>query len=137
MLEEVSFETNKSLIKPISFAVLNEVADVMKAVKRINRIEVQGHTDSRGKDAYNRDLSQRRAEAVRRCLISRGVKPARVTAVGCGQEAPIDANASRAGRPSNRRVEFKIRAQQPFDAPLRRSCDAGSRILLTFGRPQL
>ena len=109
ILEKVFFETNKAVIKPVSYAVLNEVADVVKAVKRIKHLEVQGHTDNQGAAKYNADLSQRRAEAVRVYLMSRGVEPARLSAKGFGEQKPIQGNDTPAGRATNRRVDFLIR----------------------------
>jgi outer membrane protein OmpA-like peptidoglycan-associated protein len=111
ILKKVYFETNKAVIKPVSFPVLNEVAEVMNTYKRIKLVEVQGHTDSRGRDAYNKELSQRRANSVREYLMNKGVEGSRLTAVGYGEEEPIDTNKTRAGRANNRRVEFKILEQ--------------------------
>ncbi|MGK0362761.1 MAG: outer membrane protein OmpA-like peptidoglycan-associated protein, partial [Bradymonadia bacterium] len=111
ILKKVFFETSKAVIKPVSFPVLNEVAEVMKSYTRIKLIEVQGHTDSRGKDAYNKSLSQERAGSVRTYLMNKGVEAARLTAVGYGEEEPIDTNKTRTGRANNRRVEFKILEQ--------------------------
>ena len=111
ILKKVFFETNKAVIKPVSFPVLNEVAEVMKTYTRIKLIEVQGHTDSRGKDAYNKQLSQERANSVRTYLMEKGVESERMTSVGYGEEEPIDTNKTGAGRANNRRVEFKILEQ--------------------------
>ena len=62
--QTVYFDTNKATIKPVSFALLNEVAQALKDNPTI-KVEVQGHTDSQGNDAFNLKLSQRRAESVR------------------------------------------------------------------------
>jgi outer membrane protein OmpA-like peptidoglycan-associated protein len=77
----------------------------LKAWGDVN-IEVAGHTDSKGSDAYNMKLSQQRAEAVRNFLISRGVAADRLTAKGYGESQPVADNATEEGRFQNRRVEL-------------------------------
>lgn len=111
ILQKVFFKTNKATIKKRSYAVLNEVALVLKSFDYIKMIEVQGHTDSRGREKYNKKLSQKRANAVRDYLMGRGVEPERLEATGYGEEQPIETNKTREGRASNRRVEFLIRQQ--------------------------
>jgi len=106
ILDKVNFETNKAVIRPDSFELLNEVAEVIMRNPEAGRVEVQGHTDDQGPDDYNLGLSQRRAEAVRKYLIDRGVERDRLIAVGYGESKPIADNGSRAGRAKNRRVEF-------------------------------
>lgn len=73
------------------------------------RVEVIGHTDSVGADAYNLDLSQRRANAVAGILRAGGVAPSRIVAVGRGETMPVASNDTAAGRQQNRRVEIIIR----------------------------
>ncbi|MEZ4471080.1 MAG: OmpA family protein [bacterium] len=111
ILQKVFFELDKDIIKPVSYPVLDEVAETMKAYTYIKKVEVQGHTDSQGKDDYNKDLSQRRADAVRKYIMDKGVEGERLTAVGFGEDEPIDTNKTKAGRANNRRVEFKILEQ--------------------------
>lgn len=116
--QQVHFEFNKAKIRHVSYPILNTVAQVMRDYPDI-KIEVQGHTDSRGSDSYNLRLSQARAEAVRQYLIEQGIDASRMTAVGYGETQPIETNATAAGRAANRRVEFKRidagaqQAQQP------------------------
>ena len=74
-------------------------------------MRVEGHTDSRGSDAYNLTLSQKRAESVRNYLISRGVSPDRMEPRGFGESQPIADNRTEQGRSQNRRVEFIIISQ--------------------------
>jgi OOP family OmpA-OmpF porin len=74
---------------------------------------VQGHTDAVGTKAGNRKLSASRAAAVRRYLVDKGVKAARLTSKGFGPDTPIADNATDEGREMNRRVEFKIMKQGP------------------------
>ncbi|MFK7928853.1 MAG: OmpA family protein [Myxococcota bacterium] len=108
ILEKVEFETAKATIRPVSYELLNEVADIIMRNPKAGRVEVQGHTDSRGSDSYNLDLSQRRAESVRNYLSKRGVDRARLIAAGFGETRPIESNATSAGRTKNRRVEFLL-----------------------------
>ncbi|MEX1249814.1 MAG: OmpA family protein, partial [Hyphomonas sp.] len=72
------------------------------------RIQIAGHTDSRGADAYNRDLSARRAAAVATYLTSAGVDAGRIVSVGLGESVPVSSNDTAAGRAINRRVEVTI-----------------------------
>ena len=78
----------------------------------VTLVEIQGHTDSRGKRSYNLALSERRARSVRQYLIDAGVEPSRLMARGYGPDRPISPNITRRGRSQNRRVEFHIRDQQ-------------------------
>lgn len=108
ILEKVYFATDEAVILPQSFPLLQEVADTLLASPRIALVEVQGHTDSRGSDEHNLDLSQRRADAVRAFLIERGVAAERLQAKGYGETAPVADNATTAGQDKNRRVQFMI-----------------------------
>lgn len=85
----------------------NRLEDVARAVQGAEgTIVIEGHTDSRGTEAYNEDLSRRRAEAVRDFLVSRGVPPDKIEARGMGEYRPIASNTSSEGRANNRRVEI-------------------------------
>jgi len=108
ILDKVFFRVNKATIRPRSFPLLNNVADVLNAHTEIESVRVEGHTDSQGDDDYNLDLSQRRAEAVVDYLVGRGVARERLEPVGFGETRPIDRNNTKAGRAANRRVEFQI-----------------------------
>lgn len=108
ILEKVFFDTNKDTIQQRSFSILNQVGAVLKAHPHITLVQVEGHTDDRGKDDYNLDLSQRRADSVRNYLIGRGIDGGRLKAVGFGETKPIADNKSAKGRDTNRRVEFNI-----------------------------
>lgn len=103
--QQIHFEFNKAKIKPDSFPILNAVVQVLKDNPDIS-LEIQGHTDNKGSPAYNKKLSQDRADSVRNYLIDKGISGARLTAKGFGEEVPIDTNATEAGRAKNRRVEF-------------------------------
>jgi outer membrane protein OmpA-like peptidoglycan-associated protein len=105
--QTVYFDTNKATIKPVSFALLNEVAQALKDNPTIE-VEVQGHTDSQGNDAFNLKLSQNRANSVRTYLIKQGVASNRMTSKGYGENVMIADNRTAEGRAQNRRVEFII-----------------------------
>jgi len=105
--QTVFFDTRKATIKRVSFPLLNDVAKALTDYPTI-KVRIEGHTDSRGKDAFNKKLSQKRAESVRKYLIRKGIDAARMTAVGFGEEVPIADNRTKDGRAQNRRVEFFI-----------------------------
>jgi outer membrane protein OmpA-like peptidoglycan-associated protein len=106
--EQVYFETAKAKIRKESHDILNEVATVLKDNPQIELLRVEGHTDNRGSESYNQDLSQRRAESVRLYLIKQGVSDERLAAVGYGEAEPIADNETEEGRSKNRRVDFTI-----------------------------
>ena len=108
ILDKVFFETNKAVIKPVSYEILNLVATVMRHNTDITKLRVEGHTDSQGKDSTNLTLSQKRSEAVRAYLVKQGVEPERLDARGYGETVPVADNKTNAGRADNRRVEFRI-----------------------------
>ena len=105
--QTVYFEFNKAKIKRVSFGLLNEVAQAMKDNPTI-KVEVQGHTDSVGRDRSNMRLSQKRAESVRTYLIRQGIDRSRMVPKGYGETVPIADNRTADGRAQNRRVEFVI-----------------------------
>ncbi len=106
VLKGVNFEFNSADLTPNSRTILDSVAASLREWKEI-RVEVAGHTDSIGSDGYNKTLSQRRAESVRKYLVSKGVDGSRLTAKGYGESKPIADNGTDAGRAENRRVELK------------------------------
>lgn len=108
ILDIVYFSLNRAQIEKRSNSLLDEVARVLTAHPEILQIRVEGHTDDKGNDAYNKSLSQRRASAVRDYLIKRGVAADRLQAMGFGEERPKADNTTKEGRASNRRVEFTI-----------------------------
>ncbi len=108
ILDVVYFKTNKAVIQARSFPLLDAVANIIRNHPELAKITIEGHTDDRGNDAYNLDLSQRRAESVRRYLMAQGIPAARLDAKGYGEQRPIQANDTNAHRSANRRVEFKI-----------------------------
>jgi OmpA-OmpF porin, OOP family len=106
--QQVNFATDSDrIVGERSFDILNVVAAVLNSNTQI-RIEIQGHTDNRGSAEHNMDLSQRRAESVRRYLVDQGVAENRLDARGYGPDVPIEDNRTSRGREKNRRVEFHI-----------------------------
>ncbi|HEX2732744.1 MAG TPA: OmpA family protein [Polyangiaceae bacterium] len=103
--QQIFFEFNRDAIRPISFPVLDAVADVLLKNPKI-KIEVQGHTDNVGSASYNHDLSNRRAQAVKMYLAAHGVEPGRLTSQGYGFDRPLVPNDSADNRALNRRVQF-------------------------------
>lgn len=103
----VTFDTDSTLIKPAFRDTLDKIAASM--VKYPNSlIDVYGHTDSTGSDAYNQTLSENRARTVADYLSSRGVAPSRIRSTGYGKTQPVASNDTAEGRAANRRVEIKI-----------------------------
>jgi len=111
---DVLFESDSANLSPGAFDRLYQVADVLVEYPD-SLVEVRGHTDAVGAVAYNQELSERRADSVRRYLVSQGVAPGRISAVGLGESYPVASNESEAGRQLNRRVELEVRP----DADLR------------------
>ncbi|EYF07619.1 OmpA family protein [Chondromyces apiculatus] len=92
----------------ISDEILYEVRDAIQQDPSIEQVEVQGHTDDEGTEQYNLDLSQQRADAVRKWLVQAGVPESKLIAKGYGFEKPLGDNRVRTGRQKNRRVQFMI-----------------------------
>jgi outer membrane protein OmpA-like peptidoglycan-associated protein len=105
---QISFATGSDEILPNSELLLLEIADALLRNPDVQLIEIQGHTDNRGDPKLNLDLSQRRAESVKRWLAQHGVEPERLTAKGYGATRPVAPNITAYNRSRNRRVQFKI-----------------------------
>lgn len=117
ILQQVHFQTGSANILAESFPMLQEIANVLKASPNIKRMSVEGHTDNRGGAAMNLKLSQDRAASVVKWLGEHGVEPGRLESHGYGLTKPVDSNDTDKGRAANRRVEFKITAQDDPNAP--------------------
>lgn len=103
----VTFDVGSATLKPDFRATLNEVAKSLIQYPD-SLIDVYGHTDSTGSDAYNQTLSESRARTVMNYLVSQGVPAARVRSQGFGETMPVASNDTAEGRAKNRRVEIKI-----------------------------
>jgi OmpA-OmpF porin, OOP family len=106
-LKNIYFDFDKTTLKKESFVELNKVVDFLKQNSTVE-IEISGHTDSKGSDDYNLNLSQGRSQSVVDYIISQGIDSFRLTAHGYGETKPIDTNDTDAGRANNRRVEFTV-----------------------------
>lgn len=104
----VLFDFDKATLKPESTPILEEMLAAVQRRAEVN-LDIEGHTDSTGTDAYNEGLSQRRAQAVVDWLVAHGVSADRIRAVGQGEREPIASNSTREGRSQNRRVEISPR----------------------------
>jgi len=102
----VLFRTNDSTLLPAALTRLDQVAEAV--VAKGHPVVVEGYTDSRGSQATNLALSQRRAESVRSYLVSRGVPQGTISAHGMGADRPVAENTNAEGRANNRRVEIVI-----------------------------
>ncbi len=103
--QQIHFEYNKDTIRRESFPVLDAVVEALQKNPSI-KIEVQGHTDNKGAAAYNKNLSDRRAKAVMKYLVSHGVEMSRLASHGYGFERPLVDNSTEQNRALNRRVQF-------------------------------
>lgn len=108
LAETVYFDTDRATIQARSNSLLDNVASIMKAHPELGRVRVEGHTDSRGNRAYNVGLSQRRAAAVVKALVERGVAASRLESAGFGPDRPVADNGTEEGRARNRRVELRV-----------------------------
>lgn len=106
-LHNISFATNSAKLTLDSKALLQGVVQFLQADRSV-RMQISGHTDDVGKDAYNLKLSKARAASVRSFLVAHGIEAKRLTSTGYGEGRPISSNASEEGREANRRVEFAI-----------------------------
>ena len=103
----VTFDTDSAALRPQFFGVLNSVGKVLTEYDK-TVVEVAGHTDSTGSDAYNMQLSQRRANTVGEYLYIQGIMDQRIISVGMGEHHPIADNSTAEGRQLNRRVEITL-----------------------------
>ncbi|VWX59024.1 OmpA family protein [Sphingorhabdus sp. 109] len=107
MPSSVTFPVDSSAISPAFQTTLGNVANTLAQYEK-SYVDVLGHTDSTGSDAYNQALSERRADAVANFLANSGVQRARLATRGYGESQPVASNSTEEGRAANRRVEIKI-----------------------------
>jgi len=105
--KSVLFDNAKASIRAESYSTLDNVASIMQEYPR-SRFLIEGHTDSRGRDAYNQKLSDERAASVLNYLIGKGISSSRLQSKGFGETQPIASNDTAAGRQENRRVQLSI-----------------------------
>lgn len=106
-LGDVLFDTGRAELNPGAASKMDQLAQFLSRHSD-RRVEIDGFTDSVGSDAYNEQLSQRRASAVKAALVSRGVDPSRIDTRGYGKAYPVASNSDSGGRQLNRRVEVVI-----------------------------
>ena len=117
ILQRIEFATGRATLKPTAFPILEEVRAVLDANAQIHHVRVEGHTDDRGNDARNMDLSQRRAQTVVTWLTDHGIAAGRLEPQGFGETRPLEPNTTTDGRQTNRRVEFLITDPAPPATP--------------------
>ncbi len=110
--ETVLFDTDKADIKPSAANVLQEITGSIGQRYGTQQVRVMGFADSRGDKSYNKELSERRAEAVKNYLVNNGkIAADRVSVEPMGEAMPVASNATPAGRRENRRVEIAVRTK--------------------------
>jgi outer membrane protein OmpA-like peptidoglycan-associated protein len=107
---DVLFDTDSAALRGASQSSLDQVASVMQEYPK-TAVVIQGHTDSRGSEAHNDALSDRRARSVRNYLSLRGVNDARMTTMAMGESYPVASNDTESGRQRNRRVDILLKAK--------------------------
>jgi OmpA-OmpF porin, OOP family len=115
-LGDILFDLDRAELNPGGELQVTRLADALRQMPDRNLL-IEGHTDSSGSDAYNDDLSRRRAEAVEGQLLLQGVDPTRIVTRGYGERYPVATNDTAAGRQQNRRVEIVILNPGEVDAP--------------------
>ena len=113
---DVLFDLNKAELKPAGMRDVQKLADFLKENQE-RKVMVEGYTDSTGSDSYNQQLSERRAEAVRRALVRSGVDAQRIQTMGYGEQYPVASNDTPSSRAMNRRVEVTISNDNQRVAP--------------------
>ena len=108
-LRPIEFEFDKDVLRDSAYPILDEVVEALKDNPDITLVEVEGHTDEQGNDAYNLDLSNRRAATVMRYLIEKGIERTRLLSQGYGETNPVDPRHTQAAYEKNRRVAFSIK----------------------------
>jgi len=124
ILEKIQFATASDKILPKSLPIVEAVAATLKGHPEFHIIEVAGHADERGADAYNLSLTKQRAASVRKALGERGVADKRIVSQGYGEYCPIDDKSNMAAWEKNRRVEFKVIKTEDGTTRVKRGCAA-------------
>jgi outer membrane protein OmpA-like peptidoglycan-associated protein len=110
--ESIYFETARATIKPESYPLLDQIAALLEEHPEVRRVRIEGHTDNRGDDAYNLQLSQERAASVRAYLVKQGVAAKRLSSIGYGETQPLDPRETEEAWSQNRRVDFWVEARE-------------------------
>ena len=123
-LGKISFEPGSATIDASALVVMDQIADILKRCGDIP-LEIQGHTDSQGRESMNLELSQSRAESVLNELRARRVLNGSFTAKGYGEVTPNAAYKTEEGREANRRIEFRLIREEPVEPALENADDTG------------
>jgi outer membrane protein OmpA-like peptidoglycan-associated protein len=115
--QRIEFEFNSAKLVSSSAPVLEAVLSILEEHPELKEVRVEGHTDSQGKAAYNKKLSDKRAASVVKWLVEHGIDRARLKSKGYGLERPIASNDDEVGRQKNRRVEFHIAQRDESAGP--------------------
>lgn len=105
---QIRFANNSKVPEDGALLVVDQVTDFMRADSNLKLI-IAGHTDNRGSDSFNKDLSLKRAKAIKALLVSAGIDESRIDAVGFGEEQPASENTTEYGMQRNRRVDFRVK----------------------------
>jgi OOP family OmpA-OmpF porin len=106
-IEGITFDVDQDTIRKSSITTLDRAVQVLKDHPDV-RIKISGHTDNKGSREHNVDLSERRAESVKRYLVEHGIDESRIVTEGVGPDKPVASNVTKGGRADNRRIEFEI-----------------------------
>lgn len=136
VLRSVNFQFDKDQLTPAARDSLKPIASSLVAQPELY-VEIGGHTDSVGSDAYNQKLSQERAQSVRSYLIEQGAKADHLTAKGYGESKPIASNSTKEGRAENRRVEFKVLNAPPAVTIIKKGSTEASKAEAAHGEPPI
>ena len=115
-IKGINFQTGKAIIRRSSNRTLNAAVKILQEYPTL-RVEISGHTDNRGKAEMNRELSKKRAEAVVKYMVDKGIGADRLIAKGFGPDRPVADNTKKKGRAQNRRVEFKLLSDLVGETP--------------------
>ncbi|NIR45535.1 MAG: OmpA family protein [Gemmatimonadetes bacterium] len=118
----ILFDVDKADLRPVAQQELVDLAKILNKYPD-TIVLVEGHTDSTGPEAYNMELSERRAQSVAHYLATQNVTPSRFSTVGYGEVQPIASNETAAGRQQNRRVELAIMANEKLKEAARRQAE--------------
>lgn len=124
ILEKIQFATGSDEILPQSVPIVDAVAATLKGHPEFLVLEVAGHADERGQDAFNLDLTKKRALSVRKALNARGITNERIVSQGYGEYCPLDRRSGPAAWDKNRRVEFKVVKTEDGQTRVQRGCAA-------------
>ncbi len=117
--ESIKFETGKANIRPESFGLLDETVQILTEYPEIMRMRIEGHTDERGGDAFNLELSKKRSASVLTYFVDNGIDPLRLTSEGFGESQPLDPAHNATAWAKNRRTDFFVEVweEKPAGAP--------------------